>query len=309
MKNNTFFAKQNSVVRILLLVMTIWMFWFLGSAVVGQVKDLFVESQEITSVTMEHIETGYGMITGTEYIIAAQNDGDVDQLIAEGERVRKGNAVFRAGDNYHYTNHAGRVSYRVDGLEAIADISAISELDFEKYYTEQKKKKQKTVDAVSGEPYAKVQETMDAMVLYLMVNNDNYTASLETGQVITVRLGDIDAVVSGQVAEILNTADGERCIKLEIGTVNADLFQQRFYQVILPYNSEKVLTIPKQALVQKRGTDGVYYLHKGFVFWKEVTVSDRWLEQGVYVVETGLKAGDIVVTTPKLVREGENIKF
>ena len=90
---------------------------------------------------------------------------------------------------------------------------------------------------------------------------------------------------------------------------NAGVYQQRIYQIELPYNSERVLAIPKQALAKKRGVDGVYYLHKGFVFWKEVTVSERWIEQGVLIVEDGLEEGDIVVTTPKLVREGENIKF
>ena len=109
--------------------------------------------------------------------------------------------------------------------------------------------------------------------------------------------------------EALNTDDGKRCMKLSVGLTNEVLFQQRVYQIELPYNSERVLVLPKQALIKRHGANGVYSLHKGFVFWTEVTVSDRWLDQDVFVVESGLEEGDIIVTTPRLVREGENIKF
>jgi len=309
MKQNTFFAKQNTAVKWIFLLIVVWMLWFAGSAVAGQIRDLFVQSEEVHYVTMEHIEEGYGLVMGTEHLIQAQADGEVTVLIAEGERVRKGNAVFRIGDLYQYTNHAGRVSYQVDNMEIGLDISAVAELDMKQIYHEQQRRKEKKQNAVSGEPYAKVQETMSDIVMYVKLQQNNYTATLETGQSVMVKLLDNDTEVHGTVAEILNTAQGERCVKVEVITISDQLFQQRMYQVALPYNSERVLTIPKQALAKKRGVNGVYYLHKGFVFWKEVTVSERWADQGVLVVDYGLEEGDVIVTTPRLVKEGENIKF
>ena len=47
MKQNAFFSKQNRAVKVLLVLMAIWMLWFIGSAIVGQVRDVFVRSEEI----------------------------------------------------------------------------------------------------------------------------------------------------------------------------------------------------------------------------------------------------------------------
>ena len=150
---------------------------------------------------------------------------------------------------------------------------------------------------------------MNGSSVYVVVPNTNQTAEIGIGQTVRVRFTEIDETVKGEIVEVLNTDDGKRCMKLNVGLTNEVLFQHRVYQIELPYNSERVLVLPKQALIKRHGANGVYYLHKGFVFWKEVIVSDRWLDQDVFVVESGLEEGDIIVTTPRLVREGENIKF
>ena len=309
MKQNTFFSKQNRAVKVLLVLMAIWMLWFVGSAIVGQVRDAFVQSAELHYTTMEQVETGYGVVITTEHILNAALDGTAERVIAEGERVRKGNAVYRIGEEYQYTNFSGRVSYNIDGLENVSDIGVIANLDLKDYYNAQQKKNKQTNTAVLGKPYAKVQETMNGSSVYVVVPNTNQTAEIGIGQTVRVRFTEIDETVKGEIVEVLNTDDGKRCMKLNVGLTNEVLFQHRVYQIELPYNSERVLVLPKQALIKRHGANGVYYLHKGFVFWKEVIVSDRWLDQDVFVVESGLEEGDIIVTTPRLVREGENIKF
>ena len=309
MKQNAFFSKQNRAVKVLLVLMAIWMLWLVGSAIVGQVRDAFVQSAELHYTTMEQVETGYGVVITTEHILNAALDGTAERVIAEGERVRKGNAVYRIGEEYQYTNFSGRVSYNIDGLENVSDIGVIANLDLKDYYNAQQKKNKQTNTAVLGEPYAKVQETMNGSSVYVVVPNTNQTAEIGIGQTVRVRFTEIDETVKGEIVEVLNTDDGKRCMKLNVGLTNEVLFQHRVYQIELPYNSERVLVLPKQALIKRHGANGVYYLHKGFVFWKEVIVSDRWLDQDVFVVESGLEEGDIIVTTPRLVREGENIKF
>ena len=310
MKQNSFFSKQNTVVKVLLLVMIVWMLWFIGSAVAGQVRDFFVQSEEVHYKTMERVESGYGVMIAEEHLIYAAVDGNVEPVVAEGERVRKGNAVFRIGDEYQYTNYAGRVSYQLDELENVTDIGIVAEMDLKNSYNaQQKKKNQKPVVLTTGDPCAKVQETMGGFTFYVSVPNTNQTAEIGIGQTISVRLLDIDYLLKGEIVEVLNTADGKRCMKLEVANADDAVFQQRIYQLELPYESERVLAIPERALARKRSVDGVYYLHKGFVLWKEVTVSERWLDQGVLTIDAGLDEGDVVVTTPRMVKEGENIKF
>ena len=310
MKQNSFFSKQNTVVKVLLLVMIVWMLWFIGSAVAGQVRDFFVQSEEVHYKTMERVESGYGVMIAEEHVIYAAVDGNVEPVVAEGERVRKGNPVFRIGDEYQYTNYAGRVSYQLDELENVTDIGIVAEMDLKNSYNaQQKKKNQKPVVLTTGDPCAKVQETMGGFTFYVLVPNTNQTAEIGIGQTISVRLLDIDYLLKGEIVEVLNTADGKRCMKLAVANADDAVFRQRIYQLELPYESERVLAIPERALARKRGVDGVYYLHKGFVFWKEVTVSERWLDQGVLTIDAGLDEGDVVVTTPRMVKEGENIKF
>ena len=86
MKQKSFFSKQNIAVKVLLLLMAVWMIWFIGSAIVGQVRDIFVQSQEVHYTTMENVETGYGMVSMTEHVINAALDGAAEPIIAEGER-------------------------------------------------------------------------------------------------------------------------------------------------------------------------------------------------------------------------------
>ncbi|MBQ5863753.1 MAG: hypothetical protein IIW67_08630, partial [Peptococcaceae bacterium] len=69
MKQNAFFSKQNRAVKVLLVLMAIWMLWFVGSAIVGQVRDAFVQSVELHYTTMEQVETGYGVVITTEHIL------------------------------------------------------------------------------------------------------------------------------------------------------------------------------------------------------------------------------------------------
>ena len=138
MKQKTF-LKQNMANKVLLIIVVLWMIWFIGSAIVGQVRDVFVQSQEVQYVTLEHVETGYGMVYTTEHVIPARVDGTAESIIAEGERVRKGNAVFRIGEEYHHTDFSGRVSYHIDGLENMTDIGTISQLDLKQYYQAQQK--------------------------------------------------------------------------------------------------------------------------------------------------------------------------
>ena len=62
----------------------------------------------------------------------------------------------------------------------------------------------------------------------------------------------------GNIAEVLVTADGNRCMKLDVSKTDDAFYQQRIYEIELPYVTERVITIPKQALAKKHGVDGVY---------------------------------------------------
>ncbi len=326
------YSKEN-IVKILLVIIVVW---FVVTLVNNQILAGMVQTENVEITVLEHTETGYGLLHGTESLVIAQADGKVEPLVKEGERVRKGNAVVKIGETYSYTNYAGLVSYSLDGLEESSDLSEICSTDLKKRYEKQtgqnneeekdskaetsdskkengkknkEKQKQALPEGVNGQAVAKVVNTFDEIYLYVTVPRGEYTESLVVNQQIEVHLMDLDQRVKGTVKEILDTKNGNRHMKLKLDTVKETVFQQRIYLVELPYEKQTTIAVPKKSLVTKKGETGVYYLQKGFVFWQPVTVGATWDEYERVVIESGLKEGDIIVTTPHLVHEGENIKY
>ncbi len=305
-KKRKLYPKEH-IVKILLIVIVAWFVLMLTG---NQIRTAMVQTEEVRATVLEHVETGYGLLHGTESLIIAQADGNVEPLIEEGERVRKGNAVLKIGDAYSWTNHAGRVSYELDGLEGTADLNAICSTNLESRYSEQQNRQKQTIpDGVTGQPAAKVINVFDEVYLYVTVPRTAYTGSLETDQRISVRLMDNGEQMTARVVEMLDTPDGFRYLKLKLGNVKETVFQQRIYKVELPYDQMTGFVVSPDILVEKDGQTGIYYLQKGFVFWEPVTLGEPWDEDGKVVVESGLEDGMLIVTTPHLVREGENIKF
>ena len=305
-KKRTIYPKDH-IVKIILVVIVAWLILTLAG---NQIRAAMVKTEEVHATVLEHVESGYGQLHATEALIIAQADGSIEPIVQEGERVRKGNAVLKIGDVYSWTNHAGRVSYQLDGLEGTEDLNAICSTDLEKRYEEQKnQQKQSIPDGVNGQAAAKVINIFDEVYLYVTAPQGAYTSSLVPDQRIQVRLTDVNEQVSATVVEVLDTQDGFRYIKLRLGDVKETVFQQRIYKVELPYDQIYAIAVSPDALVERDGQPGVYYLQKGFVFWEPVTLGQTWEESGKVVIESGLENGDIIVTTPKMVREGENIKF
>lgn len=305
-KTRKLYLKDN-IVKILLLVIVVW---FFGALAVNQVRGNLVQTEEVKVKTLEQIDSGYGLLSGPETALLAPADGALVPTMPEGTRVRKGNAVFSVNGSIVYAGEAGRVSYQIDGLEGITDLNAICSTDLATRYTEQQAQSQETAaDVLSGAVCAKLVNTFDEIYLYVTVARTDYTASLEVDQWIPVRLADLDYEVRAKVTEMLDAADGTRYLKLRLSDVKETVFAQRIYQVELPYDRLPAIAIPASALVERDGEAGVYYLQKGFVFWNPVTVGQTREADGLVVIEEGLESGDLIVTTPHLVREGENIKF
>ncbi len=305
-KTRKLYLKDN-IVKILLLIIVVW---FFGALAANQIRGNLVQTEEIKVQTLEQIDSGYGLLSGPETALLAPADGPLVPTMPEGTRVRKGNAVFSVNGSIVYAVEAGRVSYQIDGLEGITDLNTICSTDLAARYTAQQEPNQEaSADVLNGAVCAKLVNIFDEVYLYVTVAHTDYTASLELDQWIPVRLVDLDYEVQAKVTEMLDAADGTRYLKLKLAEVKETVFQQRIYKVELPYDRLSAIAVPIDALVERDGEQGVYYLQKGFVFWNPVTVGEIREEEGMAVIEEGLESGDLIVTTPHLVREGENIKF
>lgn len=305
-KTRKLYLKDN-IVKILLLIIVVW---FFGMLAVNQMRSNLVQTEEIKTTLLEQADSGYGLLSGPETALLAPADGDLVPTMPEGTRVRKGNAVFSVNGSIVYASEAGYVSYQIDGLEGITDLNAICSTDLAaRYAAQQEQEETASAAVVGGAVCAKLVNTFDDSYLYVTAERTDYVASIEVDQKIPVRLVDLDYEVQAKVSEVLDAADGTRYLKLKVSDVKETVFQQRIYKVELPYDRLSAIAVPVGALVEKDGQQGVYYLQKGFVFWNPVTVGQTREEEGLVIIEEGLESGDMIVTTPHLVREGENIKF
>lgn len=84
------YSKEN-IAKILLLIIVVW---FLATLSMNQIVSSLVKTEEVQTTVLEHTDSGYGLVSGNEYTISAPADGAVERTMAEGTRVRKGNAVF-----------------------------------------------------------------------------------------------------------------------------------------------------------------------------------------------------------------------
>lgn len=302
-KKNRRRGKENIIFFFLAIVIL----WLVANVLIHNVQKQFVKTETVTRMQMEDLVTGYGQLKGGESTVIAQADGVVEPIVKEGERVRKGNAVCKISGAYSYTNYAGRVSYHLDGLEGITDLNSVCCTDLERRYQEQKNRKnqEKEHTASNGDVVAKVTNIFDDVYVYLTVPATEYTASLETGKPVLLRFVDAETEMRGTLQEALDTQDGHRYLKLKLRAPKESMFDRELYRIDMPYNQMDAITVPQEALVVRNGETGVYYLQKGFAFWKPVTTGES--RDNRVVITEGLSAGSIVVTTPKLVREGTRL--
>lgn len=284
--------------------------WFVGSAAINMIKTTFVHTMTIGKQVQEEQWECFGALDLEEYVLMAPASGPVVRQIAEGKKVGKNDGVFQVGGQTVYASEAGLVSYQLDGLESFALLEEYSIMDFKTKYEEQKQlfsEKEAVEEAVSGSGYAKVINNFDNVYLCLASTPNSYISSLEEDERIQIRFLDMDYEQYGRVKEIRQVPGSDLVyLRLDLGCPDQHLMQQRFYKIALPYNREYVIEIPQKALVSQGDKNGVYFLQKGFVFWQEIAI----VKENTDTVEVeGLEEGTIIVTTPQLVKEGENIKF
>lgn len=301
--------KQFDSYFILKIILLLIIVWFLGSGLVNLIKDKGVQTMVVDNQISEEIIETYGVLDLSEVTLAAPVAGQPVQLISEGDRVRNGNGVFQIGSTTVYAPLAGMVSYHIDGLEDIHQLSELLQLDLATYHQEQQNPQEDAETTISaGQIYGKIINSFDQINICLVCPVSPYITGLQEGDSIKVRLLDIETELTGTITETIAVSTYEKGFRIDLGCPPQQVLQQRVYSVVVPYNQNQVLKIPKKALVNRKGEDGVYRLQKGFVFWQAIMIVEENEEDDTIVV-TGLDAGDIIVTTPQLVKEKENIKY
>ncbi len=304
--------------RVIKFVLAFALLWFFISFVLSAITGMMIKTTIIGKKTVENVVTPYGMVTYDSYTIASPLSGQGSPIIEEGVRVRKNEAVFRVTavegsamqgetEKIMYAPLAGLVSYHVDGYEDIKTLEEARGLDLKAIYKAQEDKVWDSV-AAAGTNYAKIINSFDDIFIYLDCESNSYTQTFEPDLKIRIRFPEINYSTICRIVEAkpVFADDAEHIwVKADLGTADQAVFGQRVWQVELPYDVARVIEIDKEAVVYQNGQPGVYALEKGFAYWKAINITEE--RENTYIVED-MAEGTEIVTTPKLVGEGERVK-
>lgn len=308
------FAREQVIKFVLVFVLI----WFAISFVLSNIIGMMIKTAVIGKETVENVCTPYGLVTCDAYLVDSPLNGQGSAITQEGERVRKNEAVYRvtapagsamqsATEKIMYAPLAGIVSYRVDGYEYIKSMEDVQALDLADIHKTQAGREWET-KATSGEAFAKILNNFDDIFIYMDCDQNSYTETFEADMRVRIRFPELGYSTLCRIVEVepwQNDGIGRYWIKADLGTAEQAVLNQRVWQVELPYDVTQVIEIPKEAIVYMDGEPGVYTLDKGFAYWSAVTITEE--RSDTYVVED-LKEGTEIVTTPKLVGEGERVK-
>lgn len=304
--------------RVIKFILAFVLLWFFVSFVISTITGMMIKTTIIGKKTVENIVEPYGMVTYNAYRIPSPLSGQGSPIIEEGERVRKNEAVYRVTavegsamqgetEKIMYAPIAGLVSYHIDAYEDVQTLEEAQGLDLAAAYEAQE---DKTWDSktTAGADYAKLINSFDDIFIYMDCESNSYTQTFAPDMKIRIRFPAIEYSTVCRIVEVKPIIQGDKehiWVKADLGTADQVVFGQRIWQVALPYDVAQVIEIDKDAVVYQDGQPGVYTLEKGFAYWQAINIAEE--REDTYIVED-MTEGTEIVTTPKLVGEGERVK-
>lgn len=149
----------------------------------------------------------------------------------------------------------------------------------------------------------------DLSRLYTEIEVDeDYSASIQAGQKVLIRLAGRDDTLPGRVSLIepeVNTTTGAVPVRIAFDQIPiAPTGLTAIVNVVIA-SSEAALTVPRTALVARAGP-AVFKLRDGKAVLTPIKIVD-WPADRVEVKE-GLRAGDLIILNPEKVTDGEVVK-
>lgn len=304
--------------RVIKFILAFVLLWFFISFVISSITGMMVKTTIIGKKTVENIVNPYAMVTYDAYRIPSPLSGQGSAIMEEGERVRKNEAVYRVtavegsamqgqSEKIMYAPLAGLVSYHIDAYEDIHSLEEAQGLDLAAIYKAQAGESWDG-KASAGADYAKIINSFDDIFIYMDCESNSYTQTFEPDMKIRIRFPEIDYSTICRIVEVKTSIhdDAEHIwVKADLGTADQAVFGQRVWRVELPYDVARVIEIDKDAVVYQNGQPGVYTLDKGFAYWHAINITEE--REDSYIVDD-MEEGTEIVTTPKLVGEGERVK-
>lgn len=269
------------------------------------VKTILINAEVVRTGEMDDSVQVNCLVLNREYVYSAPERGRFENLLVEGERVRRGTLI-----GYYYPDgeesalkvraqQSGVVCYHPDNLE-----KKLLQVNSDNFNTSLLQYQPHVINDGSfhfekGQPVLKM---LDNLASTNLIGEYPASHSIKAGDVISIKY-------QGQFigeAKCLN-AKGIKAGKLIFLAMDGfciDLMDKRKPRLGLVSQSYQGVIVPKDSLVRQNGVWGVYRVVDQTVEFESVTILYKRNDQ---VVVQGLSDGDYVVTTPGMVHVGDKL--
>lgn len=290
-------------------------YWFKDKII-----NLLVEAVKVQYSRLENTEKVEFLVIREEAVVSAPYPGSLELVSQEGERIPKGGVVAylrREGgtslekeERYPLcAGEAGILSFFLDGYESVVNLKNWSELNWNALEKLEERLEQKPLgDArekkivAGGTPVFKIVNNLAPTYLYF-TSSQKAAEKLKKGSALDVRLDHLDnQLIRGTIHDIV-MGEGGRKILLQVPSFNGGEKLRRIKGLIVLDKHDGVV-VPENVLVTKNGSSGVYVLRKSRAVWQEVKILAHIDNK---VALDGLNPGEWIISTPGLVREGQQV--
>ncbi|MGE5395962.1 MAG: HlyD family efflux transporter periplasmic adaptor subunit [Chitinophagales bacterium] len=254
--------------------------------------------------TLEDAARARSIIIGDEEVVNAPANGRFENLLMEGERVRKGTVV-----GYFYPDGAvarepiksswsGIICYHPDGLEKRLAALRPDNMDATTLSLKATAANDGGFDFVKGQPLFKVVDNLAPVRLVMFFKGKTFKEPKEEQEYL---LRNDKKDLGWADCEYFARRSGGSLVVLSMAEYPEVLINTRKPYLECVGESYDGIIVPATALTKNHKVWGLYRLEGDVVTFQEVQV--LYQKQGKAVIE-GIDMGDQVITTPKLVRDG-----
>ncbi|MBC9783286.1 hypothetical protein H1S01_02025 [Heliobacterium chlorum] len=290
--------------------------WWLKDKITGMFVKVVVEVQPAKMGQLSETRPLPGWVIRDEFIVNAPLSGRVQRLVNDGERARVGAPVVKikelnpSGSEMGslqdvFSPRAGLISYRMDGLEEVLNSRVLDELNPEQLATLREKPWEVNPDSVvqKGTPLFKVVDNLEKAYFLIHYNVKDLGGPLVPTRRVTLA---INAAGPNFYGKVLNVRGGDDVWALiQLSNPPMDVLKARTIPLLLVDKVHKGVLLPKSALVERNGEQGVWVSVKNRAEWRNVNLVYAVGEQ---VIVEGLDEGLLVIQNPTLLKEGQEIK-
>jgi hypothetical protein len=280
---------------------------------------------KVDTVAWEEAVNGQMWLFQKEVVVATEQQGLLQPVIAQGARASKGSLVAKInylsgttlateGSVNMYSPMAGIVSYKVDGLELVD-----TEEGFVKLSVQHIEKAIKAYEAMqeaiaggktdaaksiaAGSVVFKVTDNLESCYIYCRVDQDIKDWFIDNDTITVSAADGSEGVAVMKEYTPLDEGFGI-LLKLSSGLEQQRLIRQDTIKLII--KKQNKVAIQPAAIKTIDKNKGVFVYDKGYVQWRPVTIIE---EQDKLLIVEGLKQDEWIILRPWFVRDGMRIKL